>query len=228
MTIPPQRFQRLADGRVGHAIANVWLGGYSQFSPDDFHDLPAFAHELSGNSNTVSRFLSGSLSPVTRALLSRQIVGGFRDESPSPHPTTALFSAADIKDVPAFLNRLQADSNPATRPVSQYLWEQFSSRSKLLFHDSAPEASGSRTAALARELNRILQAGPLYDQQSKARFRGVALSAATRLVAEADPASARASRVTQSQLLNRLLLEDTYPEFIEKTIARCGWRWRKT
>jgi MFS family permease len=217
MTIPPQRFQRLADGRVGHAIANVWLGGYSRFSPDDFHDLPAFAHELSGNSNAVSRFLNDSFSPVTSALLSRQVAGGFRDGRHFPHPTTALFSGADIKDVPAFLNRLQADPNPGTRPVSQYLWEQVSSRSKLLFRDSAPEASGSRTAALDRELNRILQAGPLYDQQSKARFGGVALSAATRLVAEADPANARASRVTQSQLLNRLLLEDTYPEFIEKS-----------
>ena len=51
----------------------------------------------------------------------------------------------------------------------------------------------------------------------KARFAGVALSEATRLVAEADPASANASRVTQSQLLNRLLLEDTYPEFIVKS-----------
>jgi hypothetical protein len=46
MTIPPQRFQRLADGRVGHAIANSWLGGYSRFSPDDFRDLPAFANQL--------------------------------------------------------------------------------------------------------------------------------------------------------------------------------------
>ena len=57
----------------------------------------------------------------------------------------------------------------------------------------------------------------MYDQKQKARFAGVALSEATRLVAESDPASANASRVTQSQLLNRLLLEDTYPEFIEKS-----------
>jgi len=39
MTVPSQRFQRLADGKVGHAIANSWLGGYSRFSPDDFRDL---------------------------------------------------------------------------------------------------------------------------------------------------------------------------------------------
>ncbi len=33
MTLPPQRFQRLANGRIGHAIANTWLGGYSQVRP---------------------------------------------------------------------------------------------------------------------------------------------------------------------------------------------------
>ena len=54
----------------------------------------------------------------------------------------------------------------------------------------------------------------MYDRKQKARFAGVALSEATRLAVESDPASANDSRVTQSQLLNRLLLEDTYPEFI--------------
>ena len=63
MTVPPQRFQRLADGKVGHAIANVWLGGYSQFSPDDFRDLPAFASQLQSGSNSVSLSVKESLSP---------------------------------------------------------------------------------------------------------------------------------------------------------------------
>lgn len=62
MTVPPQRFQRLADGKVGHAIANIWLGGYSRFSPDDFSDLPAFAGQLQYGSNSVARALRESLS----------------------------------------------------------------------------------------------------------------------------------------------------------------------
>ena len=217
MTVPPQRFQRLADGKVGHAIANIWLGGYSQVSPDDIRDLPAFANNLSSGSNSVSRFLRDSLAPITRALLKRQIVSSFRDESLCPHPTTALFSAADLKDVPSFLNKLQNDPNPATRPVSQFLWREFSSKGQALLTESAPADQSRRSAVLARELNRILQGSPLYDKQQKARFAGVELSEATRLVAEADPTSANASRVTQSQLLNRLLLEDAYPEFIEKS-----------
>jgi MFS family permease len=217
MTVPAQRFQRLADGKVGHAIANVWLGGYSQISPDDFRDLPAFAKQLHYGSNSVSLSLKQSLLPTTRALLSRQVSSGFRDGSLRPHPATALFSAADIRDVPAFLKKLQADSNPATRPVSQYLWDEFSSKGKSLFGESAPAAQSRGPATLARELNRVLQGDPLHDKKEKARFGEVALSEATRTVAESDPTSANASRVTQSQLLNRLLLEDTYPEFMEKS-----------
>ena len=217
MTVPPQRFQRLADGKVGHAIANVWLGGYSQFSPDDFRDLSAFANQLQYGSNSVSLSLMESLSPITRALLSRQIANGFRDESLCPHPTTALVSAAELKDVPSFLKRLENDSNPATRPVSQFLWDAFSSKGKSILGESDPAAEGRRPATLARELNRVLQGDPLYDKKQKARFAGVALSEATRLVVESDPANANASRVTQSQLLNRLLLEDAYPDFIVKS-----------
>ena len=217
MTVPAQRFQRLADGKVGHAIFNVWLGGYSQFSPDDFRELPAFAYQLQSGSNAVSLSLKESLSPITRALLSRQITNGFPDESLLPHPSTALVSAAELKDVPAFLKRLQEDSNPATRPVSQFLWEGLSSKGKAVFGVSSPAAQGRRPATLARELNRVLQGDPLYDKKHKARFAGVALSEATRLAVESDPATASASRVTQSQLLNRLLLEDTYPEFIVKS-----------
>ena len=217
MTVPAQRFQRLADGKVGHAIFNVWLGGYSQFSPDDFRELPVFAHQLRSGSNAVSLSLKESLSPIPRALLSRQITNGFPDERLLPHPTTALVSAAELKDVPAFLKRLQSDPNPATRPVSQFIWDGLSSKGKAVFGASSPAAQGRRPATLARELNRVLQGDPLYDKKHKARFAGVALSDATRLAVESDPATASASRVTQSQLLNRLLLEDTYPEFIVKS-----------
>jgi MFS family permease len=217
MTVPPQRFAKLADGGVGHAIANSWLGGYSRFSPDDFRDLPTFANQLNYGSNSVSRSLAGSLSPITRALLSRQIANGFRDESQCPHPTTALVTAAELKGVPAFLKRLQNDSNPATRPVSQFLWAEFSSKGKSVFGESAPAAEGRRPAVLTRELNRVLQGDPLYGKKQQARFAGVALSQATRLAIDSDPAAANDSRVTQSQLLHRLLLEDTYPEFVVKS-----------
>jgi MFS family permease len=217
MTVPPERFQRLADGKVGHGIFNVWLGGYSRFSPDDFRDLPAFGNQLQSGTNPVSRSLKESLSPITQALLSRQIANGFRDESLCPRPTTALVSPAELKDVPTFLKRLQNDPNPATRPVSQPLWDAFSSKGKAVFVEPNSAAEGRRPATLARELNRILQGDPLYDKKQKALFAGVALSEATRQAVASNPATANDSRVTQSQLLNRLLLEDTYPEFLAKS-----------
>ena len=214
MTVPAQRFQRLADGKVGHFIANSWLGGYARFSPDDFRDLPAFALQLQYGSNAMSLSLKESLSPITRALLHRQITNGFRDETLCPRPTTALVSAAELKDVPSFLQKLQNDSNPATRPVSQCLWGEFSSEGKAVLREPGAAAKGPRPARLARELNRLLQGDPLYGKKQKGRFAGVGLSEATRLALESDPATANHSRVTQSLLLNRLLLEDTYPEFI--------------
>jgi MFS family permease len=217
MAVPPQRFQRLADGRVGHFIANSWLGGYSRFSPDDFRDLPAFANQLHYGSNSVSRYLRKSLAPITQALLSRQIANGFGDEALCPHPTTTLVSAAELKDVSAFLKRLQNDADPATRPVSQALWGAFSSSGKSLFGALGPAAEGRRSSALAHELNRVLQGDPLYSKEQKVRFAAVALSDATRLAVASDPARANDSRVTQSQILNRLLLEDTFPEFIVKS-----------
>ena len=217
MTIPPQRFQRLADGKLGHAIANSWLGGYSRVSPDDFRNLPAFAKQLQYGSNSVSLSLKESLSPITRALLSRQPANGFLDESLRPHPTTALVSAAELKDIPSFLKRLQDDSNPATRPASQILWDGFSTKGKSILRRADPAAEGLRSATLARELNRVLQGAPMYDKKQRARFAGVALSDATRLAVESDSVRANDSRATQSQLLNRLLLEDAYPEFIVKS-----------
>ena len=57
----------------------------------------------------------------------------------------------------------------------------------------------------------------MYDKKQRARFAGVALSDATRLAVESDSVRANDSRATQSQLLNRLLLEDAYPEFIVKS-----------
>ena len=217
MTLSPQRFEGLANGRLGHFIANSWLGGYSQVLPDDFHNLPAFAGKLAGNSNAVSHFLNDSFSPITRALVKRQLASGFPDESRRPHPTTALFSSADFKDLPGFLAKLQTDPDAGTQPVSQYLWSEFSSGNKAVLAQGNPDPEGRRAAALSRELNRILQAQPLYEKKSKARFAGAPLSEGTRMVAEVDPNSAEASRVTQSQLLNRLLLEDTYPQFLQKS-----------
>src|ERR1019366_6375259 len=90
-------------------------------------------------------------------------------------------------------------------------------KGKSLLGESDPVAEGRRRAALARELNRVLQGAPMYGKKQQPRFAGVSLSEATRLAVESDPASANDSRITQSQLLNRLLLEDTYPEFIVKS-----------
>ena len=138
-------------------------GATRSFHPTTSATCPRSPSQLVRQLEHGQPFPERLLSPITRALLSRQIANGFRDESLCPHPTTALFSAADIKDVPAFLNRLQADPNPATRPVSQYLWDAvLFAGANLLFRGlRSGGVQGRRAAALARELNRILQGRPL-------------------------------------------------------------------
>ena len=217
MTVPPQRFQRLADGKMGHAIANSWLGGYSRFSPDDFRDLPAFAGQLQYGSNAVSRSLTGIPFPDNPGAAQPAA----RQRLPRPEPVSPSDNRPGFRDGPQRCSRLP--EAPARRPEPGHApglaipLAQVHFKRQVGPRGGRPAAAGRRAATLARELNRVLQGDPLYDKKEQARFAGVALSEATRLVVESDPASAEASRVTQSQLLNRLLLEDTYPEFIVRS-----------
>jgi MFS family permease len=213
LALPPSWFQTLADGRLGHLIANVGLGGYGRFSVDDIHDLPALARQLQAPSNTVSVWLRGALSPKTRALLDRQLSGADPAAGPGPHPSTALFSVGEIKTPAAFIARLQNDPDPATRSLSQYVWNRFSKESRQTLTN--PQAAAlDRTADLARELNRLLQGDSLDDPQ---RLAGVPLSEGTRLWVEANRKGRDPRHPKRSLALNRLLLEEAYPSELARS-----------
>jgi MFS family permease len=226
MALPPRWFQPLADGWLGQGIANDWLGGDARFSPDDFPELPALAAKLQSASNPVSGALGQALSEPTRALLGRDLPE--QAAGLGPHPSSALFAAADVSGAAALAARLRDDANAATRPVSAFVWSQFSPASLALLADANRPGPGRR-AVLAQELNRILKGKTLYEAR---RFAGVALSpaalafldkhsnqaqAGTLRKAGGMPASRQdAGRMpaprlpNQTLLMNRLLLEDTY------------------
>ena len=226
MALPPRWFQPLADGWLGRGIANDWLGGDARFSPDDFPDLPALAAKLQSPSNPVSGALGQALSEPTRALLGRELPE--RAAGLGPHPSSALFAAGDISGAAALAARLRDDANAATRPVSTFVWSQFSPASLALLADANRPEPG-RQAVLAQELNRILHGKTLYDER---RFAGVALSPAALALLDKHPNQAKAGTLpqagrmpasrqdagrmpaprlpNQTLLLNRLLLEDTY------------------
>jgi MFS family permease len=211
MALPPRWFQPLADGALGHGIANAWLGGDTRFSPDDFRDLPALAARLQSPATPLSAALRQALSEPTRALLAREEAARAADAG--PHPSSALLLPGDIRAA-AFAARLRDDADPATRPVSSFVWGRFSPASQTLLADANRPESQQR-AVLAQELNRILHGKTIYDEK---RFAGVALSPAAQSLLDKHPNQAKAGTLpNQTLLLNRLLLEDAYPRQLARS-----------
>ncbi len=214
MALPPRWFQGLADGSLGHAIANVWLGGDTRFSPDDFRDLPALAARLQAPSDAASAALAQALSGPTRSLLRRELGLPARPASTQPHPSSALFAASDISDAAALAARLRDDAQAATRPVSAWLWAQFRPSSRARLADGKCPAS-EQGALLANELNRLLNGKGLYDEH---RFAAVSLSGSAQALLVKGPQRGRADALpNQTVLLNRLLLEDAYGGQLART-----------
>jgi MFS family permease len=218
MALPPHMFQPLADGRFGHGLVNQWFGGYSRFTPDDFRNLPPLAAKLQSGTDTAASALNESLSEKTRVLLRRQLEDGSSARGAGPRPSTALLAPGDIRGLEAFVAKLQEDSEAATRPVSRAIWERFSAESQRILQDASPPEA-RRQAVLVQELNRILHSNRLYDAQ---RFAGVPLSEAARALVAKDPKRREGDLPNQSLLLNRLLLEDTYPQAIPRSAHPLG------
>jgi MFS family permease len=209
MAAPPAWFASLADGRLGHGIVNVWLGGYERFSPDDFQNLPTLAKELQAGQSSIPI----PLSEVTRSLLHRKFSAPMAAASAPAHPGTALIELDDLTNPAGLISRLQNDAAPATHGISQFLWKRFSDRNRAKMADAAAPLN-ERQAALATELNSVLKGDTLFDAS---RFSGVALSDATRSVIGSGAPGQRTKLADESILLNRLLLEDAYPDLIERS-----------
>jgi len=199
MAMPQQWFAPLADGPLGHAIADRWLGGYYRFSPDDYTDLPGLARKL--QSGPWAETLANSLSPVTRALLKRESSASPAGRATNSNPSTALLGPGDIRDPVAFAARLRNDSDANTRPISEFLWKRLS-------------GPAQAQTALPEALNAVLKSTPLYDP---ARFAGVKLPDATSSLIRETTNPAAIELPGQTLLLNRLLLEDVYPNDIARS-----------
>jgi H+/Cl- antiporter ClcA/CBS domain-containing protein len=119
------------------------------------------------------------------------------------------FSAGDIVDFPSLANRLK-------QPVegdglSAYLASQLAPETSVLLGDYREGPQEQLRRALAADLSRIIQSGPLYQAQ---RFAHVKLSAKTmRLIEHQQEAFDPAS-------LNRKLLLEAYPQ----EMSRTHWR----
>lgn len=120
--------------------------------------------------------------------------------------SAAMFSAGDVKDLSAFAAKLQNDPDAKTRPVSEFIWSQFSTNTTSLLAgvptDTDPkEVLKHQAEGVAKELNRIVQTNALFDA---ARFAGVAVPENIRQTIAQNPGGEKLVR------LNRSLLEATY------------------
>ncbi|MGH8550195.1 MAG: hypothetical protein ACRERU_16655 [Methylococcales bacterium] len=126
---------------------------------------------------------------------------------------SSLFGMDDIMDAPLLLSKLQADSNPLTKPVYRYLSGKLDAATKQLLVDPSSTLP-QRQSALVQELNKILRGNALYN---RARFVGVPLRPETQSMIEQNPTGDRL------MLVNRLLLEDAYPlEIVRNQISYLG------
>jgi subfamily B ATP-binding cassette protein MsbA len=119
------------------------------------------------------------------------------------------FAPEHLTNLPALVAKFRQPADP----VSAYLRNRFSdaTRRALEAADAATEPSALLRQALVEELNRVLNGEPIYETE---RFRGVKLSRDTqRLLAEKRPGPALVR-------LNRLLLQDAYPEELLKADRR--------
>ena len=113
-----------------------------------------------------------------------------------------LFRGDDLKDPGSLAVKLQ-DKRAA---LSEAIVPQLSAETQRLLdhrYDGISNPSTALQNALLTDLNRLLQAGPLYDSES---FTKIRLSEQTEALLAQDPKSGEAL-----MRLNRLLLSDVYP-----------------
>ncbi|MCL5236881.1 MAG: LPS assembly lipoprotein LptE [Nitrospirae bacterium] len=112
-------------------------------------------------------------------------------------------SAADIKDAGSLALKLQEPKDP----VSRYIREELSYDSRKLVddYDRFEYPSDSLKNTLAGELNAVLQKPSFYNER---RFAHIDLTDDTRQLIRQDPRGVERTR------LNRLLLEEAYPDEI--------------
>ena len=139
---------------------------------------------------------------------SADIGGGEYDRSLSQPPDHLLLDEDDLKDPAALVRKLQ---NPQD-PLSRHLRDQFSEDGQQMLEEQRDSGalSGEHQKALVAELNRLLEGENLYDEQ---RFAQVTLAEDTHRVVDQGLQGRDLIR------LNRLLLEQAYPEEVAKSFA---------
>lgn len=118
------------------------------------------------------------------------------------------FSTADLLNLAAFASKLK---NPAPADhVSSYLYGRLLTTTKDLLASYTSGPNPALLAALVADLNTIIEGASVYNETI---FQGVALRQETRDLLDDNPQGPELAR------LNRMLLEDAYPQQLFKNTA---------
>jgi tetratricopeptide (TPR) repeat protein len=120
--------------------------------------------------------------------------------------STSWFTGRDFTNLPAFAAELRPSDKQD--PLSKWLFQNLSQPTQDLITGKGHESR--LRAALAGDLNRLLEAGPIYDAN---RFAQVKLSDYLKQFLAQNPQGYTRIR------LNRLLLESAYPDEIAKSLG---------
>ena len=188
----------LADGTYLQYI-RAQYNRSAQIDPPFFTELARGQRELAGELRTPNHtnIVARMLAPVDRFFL-----GLGDDIEKSRRAGSSFFEVDHFTDVAGLGNKLKASSDP----LSSHIAGKLSPATK----SALGSADKSHAAALAKDLNALLEAGLLYESN---RFAAVKLTDRTQRFIQQNPQSHTRIR------LNRILLEEAYPKEITKSVG---------
>jgi len=119
--------------------------------------------------------------------------------------SSPTFSTDEIKDLPGLITRLRERSDPA----STFLWNSLSKPEQTMLMSYQPSAPGSAQAeeVVVHSFTKIIGGPCIYKDK---RFKGVSMQPETAYLIKQNPTGSKLIR------LNRLLLEDAYPQELSR------------
>jgi tetratricopeptide (TPR) repeat protein len=184
----------LADGTYLQYI-RAHYNRVTQPDPPFFSELLRGPRELAENTQT--NWLARLALPVDRFFL--DLGDSIEKER---RVGSSYFKPDHFTNATAFAAKLKAGADP----VSQHVYGALSADTRSAIGSDANSSSARKL--LAADLNKLLEAGPLFEAS---RFAGVSLSQHVKWFVEENPQSHTRIR------LNRLLLEEAYPQEITKS-----------
>jgi 3-keto-disaccharide hydrolase len=121
------------------------------------------------------------------------------------------FSGGDIKDLESFAKKLTGKTDAVSAFLNAELGETV--KAELAAYSATNENAKTVRSALAKNLNKIISQGPVYEEP---RFKKVRLRPETKTLLGKNPQGQELAR------LNKLLLEDAYPVELAKGLFN-GW-----